>query len=69
MLHNETARHPPRGRFLQFVCALLQRLTAARDEELSVAARVAYDATLRPFHGFLSSSVFVASAHSPRVQP
>jgi hypothetical protein len=45
-------------RFLEFVNALLKRLEDDPEQELGPAARAAYQATLYPFHGYLSSSVF-----------
>lgn len=38
--------------------ALLRRLAEDPAEELGAAARAAYQTTLYPFHGYLSSSVF-----------
>lgn len=51
--------HTPRS-FLEFVAALLKRLSADPKEELTAAAAAAYRETLYPFHGYLSSGVFQA---------
>ena len=40
------------------MCELCRRLAADPVEELGPCARAAYDSTLRPFHGSMSSSVF-----------
>lgn len=47
-------------RFLEFTVRLLERLAREPAAELGVAAAAAYDATLRPFHGFLTSTLFSA---------
>jgi Glycolipid transfer protein (GLTP) len=47
-------------RFLEFTLRLLQRLGEDADRELGEAARAAYDATLRPYHGYLTQALFAA---------
>ena len=47
-------------RFLEFTLRLLEQLAQNEEGELGDAARAAYDATLRPFHGYLTQAVFTA---------
>lgn len=47
-------------RFLEFTLRLLQRLAEDTDTELGEAARAAYDATLRPYHGYMTQALFAA---------
>lgn len=55
----------PVSSFLEFVSALVNRLSENPDEELSAAASAAYKTTLYPFHGYLSSGVFQARRSHP----
>jgi hypothetical protein len=45
-------------RFLEFTLRLLERLARDPQLELGAAAAAAYDATLRPFHGYLTGALF-----------
>ncbi len=45
-------------RFLEFTLRLLERLSRDTALELGAAASASYDATLRPFHGYLTSALF-----------
>ncbi len=45
-------------RFLEFTVRLLERLSRDPELELGAAASAAYDATLRPFHGYITCTLF-----------
>ena len=45
-------------RAMEFIIDLLRRLHDDRQIDLPAAASAAYEATLHPFHGWITSSVF-----------
>lgn len=51
-------------RFLEFTLRLLERLAGDSELELGVAASAAYDATLRPYHGYLTGALFAVVLHA-----
>lgn len=51
-------------RFLDFVVRILERLARDAELELGAAASAAYDAALRPYHGYLTCAVFSVVLHA-----
>ena len=51
-------------RFLEFTVRLLERLGRDPSLELGAAAAAAYDATLRPFHGYITGALFTVVMHA-----
>ena len=51
-------------RFLDFTVRILERLARDPELELGAAAAAAYDATLRPYHGYLTSALFSVVLHA-----
>ena len=55
-------------RAMEFIVDLLRRLHNDRQVELPAAATAAYDATLQPFHGWITSGVFSLAMKVPRIE-
>ena len=51
-------------RFLDFTVRILERLARDPALELGAAAAAAYDAALRPYHGYLTSALFSVVMHA-----